>query len=99
MTLGSDAKFEEKLTFGLENNIKNLANFHQCTCNSQNRDFDGIFVQSWKYFSLKCTGELCVIRMENDAKIEEELTSLLKIGMNNLTNFDSNSQKSQKFVL
>ena len=31
MTLESDAKFEEKLTYGLENNISNLANFHQCT--------------------------------------------------------------------
>ena len=27
----SDAKFEEKLTSGLENNMMNLANFHQST--------------------------------------------------------------------
>ena len=27
----SDAKFEEKLTCGLENDMKNLANFHQST--------------------------------------------------------------------
>ena len=44
MTLESDAKFEEKLTFGLENNIKNLANFHQSTCKSQNGNFDGIIL-------------------------------------------------------
>ena len=31
MTLESDAKFEEKLTFGLESNMRNLANFHQST--------------------------------------------------------------------
>ena len=31
MTLESDANFKEKLTFGLENNMRNLANFHQCT--------------------------------------------------------------------
>ena len=55
------------------------------------------FVQSWKYLSLKFTGELCVMRMKNDAKIEEELTSQFKIGMSNLTNFDSSTQKSQKF--
>ena len=30
MTVESDAKFEEKLTCGLENN-KNLVSFHQCT--------------------------------------------------------------------
>ena len=29
MTLKSDAKFEEKLTCGLENNMRNLAKFHQ----------------------------------------------------------------------
>ena len=31
MTLKSDAKFEEKLTCGLENDMWNLANFHQST--------------------------------------------------------------------
>ena len=31
MTLQSDAKFEEKLTFGSESNMRNLANFHQST--------------------------------------------------------------------
>ena len=44
MTLESDAKFEEKLTCGLENNMKNLANFHQSTWKSQNWDFDGILL-------------------------------------------------------
>ena len=34
MTLENDAKFEGKQTFGLENNTKNLANFHQSTCKS-----------------------------------------------------------------
>ena len=29
MTLESDGKFEEKLTCGLENNIRNLAKFYQ----------------------------------------------------------------------
>ena len=31
MMLESDAKFEEKVTCGLENDMKNLANFHQST--------------------------------------------------------------------
>ena len=44
MTLESDAKFEEKLTFGLENNMKNLANFHQSTCKSQYWEFDGVLL-------------------------------------------------------
>ena len=31
MTLKSDVKFEEKLTCGLENDMRNKANFHQST--------------------------------------------------------------------
>ena len=49
--------------------------------------------------SLKFTGELCVMRMKNDAKFEEDLTCQFKIGMRNLTNFDPSTEKSQKFEL
>ena len=49
--------------------------------------------------SLKFTEELCVMTMKNDAKFEEELTCQFKIDMRNLTNFDSSTQKSQKFAL
>ena len=42
MTLKIDVKFEEKLTCGLENDMRNMANFHQSTRKSQNWDFDGI---------------------------------------------------------
>ena len=42
--LESDAKFEEKLISGLENDMKHLANFHQSTWNSQNWGLDGIFL-------------------------------------------------------
>ena len=40
MTLKSDAKFKEKLTCCLENDMKNFANFHQSTRKSQNWNFD-----------------------------------------------------------
>ena len=49
--------------------------------------------------SLKFTGELCVMTMKNDAKIEEELTCQFKIDLRNLTNLDPSTQKSQKFAL
>ena len=39
------------------------------------------------------------MRMKNGAKLEEELTSQFKTDMKNLTNFDSSTQKSQKFAL
>ena len=48
---------------------------------------------------LKFTGELCVMTMKNDAKIEEELTCQFKIDMRSLTNFDLTTRKSQKFAL
>ena len=44
MTLESDAKFEEKLTCDLENDMRNLANFHHSTRKSQIWDFDGILL-------------------------------------------------------
>ena len=44
MTLKSDAKFDEKLTCYLENNIRNFANFHQSTRKYQNWNFDGILL-------------------------------------------------------
>ena len=50
-------------------------------------------------YELKLTGELCVMRMMNDKKFEEELTSQFKIDMRNLTNVDQSTQKSQKFAL
>ena len=40
MTLKSDAKFEEKLTCCLENDMRNFANFHQSTRKYQNWNFD-----------------------------------------------------------
>ena len=41
MTLKGDAKVEEKLTCGLEND-RNIANFHQSNLKSQNWDIDVI---------------------------------------------------------
>ena len=37
--------------------------------------------------------------LKNDEKSEEELTCCFKIGIMNLTNFDSSTQKSQKITL
>ena len=44
MTLTNDAKFEEKLTCCLDNDMTNLANFHQSTQKCQNLNFDGILL-------------------------------------------------------
>ena len=46
--------------------------------------------------SLKFTEELCVMKKKNYEKPEEELTCHFKIGMRNLMNFGSSTQKSKK---
>ena len=43
MTLKGDAKFEEKLICGLENDMTSMENFHQSNLNSQNWD-EGILL-------------------------------------------------------
>ena len=53
MTLQCDAKFEDKLTCGLENDMRNLANFHQSTWNSQNWDIHWIFYTKQKICEVK----------------------------------------------
>ena len=55
------------------------------------------FVQSRNCMTLKFTEKLCVMTIKNDKKTEEELTCDFKIGMRNLTNFHSRTQKSKKF--
>ena len=71
MTLKCDTKFEEKLTCGLENHMRNLANFYQIIRQSQNSDPDGILLPKVEnIWALKITGELCVMKIKNDAKFK-----------------------------
>ena len=49
--------------------------------------------------SLKFLGELFVMTMKKDAKLEQELTCRFKIEMRTLMNFKLSTQKSQKFAL
>ena len=99
MTLECDAKFEEKLTCGLENDIRILTNFHQTTKFSKLRLSLDPFIQSRKCMSLNLRGKLCVMTMKNDEKFEIELTCYFETDMSNSTNFYLSTQKSQKFIL
>ena len=89
MMLKCHAKFEENLTWGLESDMRNLADFHQNTWNCQNWNFDEMVLSK----------ELCVMTLKIDEKFEEELTCCFKIDIRNLTNFDSSTRKSRKFAL
>ena len=44
MTLKGDAKFKEKLTRGLKNDIRNSVNFHASSLKSDNLHFDGFLL-------------------------------------------------------
>ena len=76
MKLESDAKFQEKMTRGLENNMRNLENFYHSTWKLGLKigTFMGYFY-SKKKMSLNFTGQLCVLTMKKDAKFEKDLTS------------------------
>ena len=49
--------------------------------------------------SLKFAEELCVMRMKNYSKFEQEFTFHFKADMRNLTNFDPSTKKFQKLEL
>ena len=84
------------MTCAFKNDMTNLANFYQSTFESLKiRLLLGPFIQSRKCMSLKLTGDLCVMTMENDVKFEQKLTGQFKTDMRNLTIFDSITQKSQ----
>ena len=45
MTLKNDAKFEEKLTLGSKNDLRNLVNFNASSGKSENFHFDRLLLQ------------------------------------------------------
>ena len=62
MALESDTKFEERLTCGLEYNMRNLANFHQGTWKLGPKigTFIGYFYPKCKMYRLKIhRGVMC----------------------------------------
>ena len=49
MTLMSDAKFEEKLTLGSKNDMRNLVNFSSSINKSENLNFDVLLLSKVYY--------------------------------------------------
>ena len=66
MTRESDPKFEEKLTCGLESNMRNWQIFARALENWDSKLglLWGTFIPSGKCMSLKFTGELSVMAMK-----------------------------------
>ena len=73
MTLKGDAKFEEKLTCCLENDMSNFANFHKSTRKCQNWNFDKILLSKvenvwalnlqWSYLSWQWSNGLVDLKL------------------------------------
>ena len=60
MKLKSDAKLEEKLTCCLENDIRNIENFHQSTQKCPNWNFDQILLSKEEGYQLQIySGFVC----------------------------------------
>ena len=88
MTLKSDAKFEEKLTLGSKNDMRNLVNFNASSGKSENLHFDVQFLLKLYYLWAKkvmChnTEEWCKIWGGTD------------LCFDSLANFRSNTLESQ----
>ena len=58
ITLESDAKFEEKLTCGLKNDMRSLTKFQQRNRKSQTGTLKGSFHPKYKMYDLKILREV-----------------------------------------
>ena len=85
MTLKSDAKFEEKLTLGSKNDMRNLVNFNASSGKSANLHFDVLLLPIAYKVSAK-RYRISLMALKKDLNFEEKLTFYLKSDMRNLAN-------------
>ena len=71
MALSTDSKFEGKLTFDVKNDMWNFGIFSRALESFRIRIFMGFFYLKQKINELKTYRELFVMKMKNDAKLEE----------------------------
>ena len=97
MTMKNDAKFEEELTCHFKIGMRNSMNFDPSTL-KVSKVFILMCSFSAKYilFELKKYRGVSFMKLKWDAKLGEESTCRLKIGIRNLTNCDPSPWKSQK---
>ena len=74
-------KFEEKLTLGFKNDMRNLVNFNVSIGKSESLHFDVLlFSIAYKVSAKKGTEELSLITLKKDPNFEKKLTFCLKFG-------------------
>ena len=80
MKLKSDAKFEEKLTLGFKNDMRNsVIILMRSVASLKIWTLICYFCRKYIMFAPKKGRELRVIALKNEAKFEEELTCTLKM--------------------
>ena len=79
MALRSDGKFEEKLTLGSKNDMRNLMNFNAISGKSENFHFDiWFFSIAYEVSGKKVKKELSLMTLEKDPNFAEKLSFCLK---------------------
>ena len=96
MTLKSDAKFEEKLTLGSKNDMRNLVNFNASSGKSENLHFDVLLLSiAYKVLAKKYRRIIFHDTQKKIQNFDKKLTFYLKNDMRNLVNFTLSSGKSK----
>ena len=71
MTQKSDAKFEEKLTLGSKNDMKNLMNFNASSGKSENLHFDVLLLSiAYKVSAKNSAEDLSLMTLKSDPNFE-----------------------------
>ena len=96
MTLKSNANFEEKLTLGSKNNIRNLMNYNASSGRSENLHFDVLLLSiAYKVLAKKYRRIIFHDTQKKIQNFDKKLTFCLKNDMRNLVNFTLSSGKSK----
>ena len=90
------AKFEEKLTRGSKNDMRNLVNFNVSSGRSEILHFDVLlFSLAYKVSAKKVQKNYLSWHWKKIQTLKKELTLCLKKEMRNLVNFKTSSGKSE----
>ena len=80
MTLKSDPKFKEKLTFCLKNDVKNSMNFNSSSEKSENLHFDGVFLSKVCNVWVKIIQTSCAVK--NDLWFKNDMKKFREFSQN-----------------
>ena len=95
MTLESDAKFQEKLVLGFNNDMTNMVKFNVSIGKSEKLHFDVLLLSIPHKISAKNVQKSSLMTLKSGPNFKEKLTFCLKNDIRNLMNFNSSSEKSE----